>query len=82
MGVGGEWKDRSSGQRCIPERDVFAAHKAGGYDGGRPGRAGSFRWGAHGELVQGNLPISPHAMVNRSQPHKHLQGSLSGQGTQ
>lgn len=59
---------------------MFAAHKAGGYGGGGHGRAGSFRWDIHGELVQGNLPISPR--VNRSQPRKHLQGSRPGKGMQ
>lgn len=35
-----------------------------------------------GKLVQENLSISAHAMVDRSQPCKNLQGGRSGQGTQ
>lgn len=53
--------------------------QAGGGGGHR--RADSFRSGAHGERVRGNLSISPHVMGKRSQPRTNLQDNRSGRET-
>lgn len=39
---------------------MLEVDEAGRRDGGGHGRAGTFRSGSHGELVQGSLSISPY----------------------